>query len=36
MGPGPVTIVRPTRDEVGQIWVGGKTRTHVEGRLHGL
>lgn len=25
-----------TRDEVGQIWVGGKTRTHVEGRLHGL
>lgn len=25
-----------TRDEAGQIWVGGKTRTHVEGRLHGL
>lgn len=25
-----------TRDEAGQIWVGGKTHTHVEGRLHGL
>ncbi len=25
-----------TRDEAGQIWVGGETRTHVEGRLHGL
>ncbi|MGU8077790.1 PhzF family phenazine biosynthesis protein [Burkholderia pyrrocinia] len=25
-----------TRDEAGQIWVGGKTRTHVEGRLRGF
>lgn len=25
-----------TRDEAGQIWVGGKTRTHVEGRFRGL
>lgn len=25
-----------SRDEAGQIWVGGETRTHVEGRLHGL
>lgn len=25
-----------TRDDAGQIWVGGETRTHVEGRLHGL
>ena len=25
-----------TRDDVGQIWVGGETRTHVEGRLHGF
>lgn len=25
-----------TRDDVGQIWVGGETRTHVEGRLSGL
>lgn len=25
-----------TRDEAGQIWVGGKTHTHVEGRLHGV
>lgn len=24
------------RDDVGRIWVGGETRTHVEGRLHGL
>ncbi len=23
-------------DDVGRIWVGGETRTHVEGRLHGL
>ncbi|MDH7803904.1 MULTISPECIES: PhzF family phenazine biosynthesis protein [unclassified Rhizobium] len=25
-----------TRDDAGQIWVGGETCTHVEGRLHGL
>ena len=25
-----------TRDDTGQIWVGGETRTQVEGRLHGL
>ncbi|WDZ78231.1 PhzF family phenazine biosynthesis protein [Ensifer adhaerens] len=25
-----------SRDDAGQIWVGGETRTHVEGRLHGL
>ncbi len=25
-----------TRDDTGQIWVGGETSTHVEGRLHGL
>lgn len=25
-----------TRDDGGQIWVGGETRTHVEGRLQGL
>ncbi|ODV43551.1 phenazine biosynthesis protein PhzF [Cupriavidus sp. UYMMa02A] len=25
-----------TRDEAGQIWIGGKTCTHVEGRLHGV
>ncbi len=25
-----------TRDDAGQIWVGGETRTHVEGRLHNL
>ncbi|MDR6590287.1 PhzF family phenazine biosynthesis protein [Agrobacterium tumefaciens] len=25
-----------TRDDAGQIWVGGETRTHVEGRLLGL
>jgi PhzF family phenazine biosynthesis protein len=25
-----------TRDDAGQIWVGGETRTHVEGRLHSL
>lgn len=25
-----------TRDDVGQIWVGGETRTHVDGRLSGL
>lgn len=25
-----------TRDEAGQIWVGGKTRTNVEGRLRGF
>ncbi|WP_175806170.1 PhzF family phenazine biosynthesis protein [Burkholderia cenocepacia] len=25
-----------TRDAAGQIWVGGRTRTHVEGRLQGL
>ncbi len=24
------------RDETGQVWVGGETRTHVEGRLMGL
>lgn len=24
------------RDETGQVWVGGETRTHVEGRLTGL
>lgn len=25
-----------TRDGTGQVWVGGTTRTHVEGALHGL
>jgi PhzF family phenazine biosynthesis protein len=25
-----------TRDDAGQIWVGGEAYTHVEGRLHGL
>jgi PhzF family phenazine biosynthesis protein len=25
-----------TRDDAGQIWVGGETCTHVEGRLHGF
>jgi PhzF family phenazine biosynthesis protein len=25
-----------TRDAAGQIWVGGKTHTHVEGQLHGF
>lgn len=25
-----------TRDDASQIWVGGTTSTHVEGRLHGL
>ncbi len=24
------------RDDIGQIWVGGETRTHIEGRLHAL
>lgn len=24
------------RDEAGLIWIGGETRTHVEGRLTGL
>lgn len=24
------------RDDTGQVWVGGATRTHVEGALHGL
>lgn len=28
--------IHVTRNDVGQIWVGGETRTHVEGRLHGL
>ncbi|MDR2334793.1 MAG: PhzF family phenazine biosynthesis protein [Burkholderiaceae bacterium] len=25
-----------TRDEADQVWVGGETRTHVKGELHGL
>ncbi|MGV2068524.1 PhzF family phenazine biosynthesis protein [Agrobacterium sp. 22-226-1] len=25
-----------TRDDAGQIWVGGETRTHVEGQLQGI
>ncbi|WP_254842482.1 hypothetical protein [Serratia marcescens] len=28
--------VHVTRDESGRIWVGGNTRTQVEGRLHGI
>ncbi|OCO98393.1 MULTISPECIES: PhzF family phenazine biosynthesis protein [unclassified Ensifer] len=28
--------IHVTRDEARQIWVGGETRTHVEGRLQGL
>lgn len=28
--------IHVSRDDVGRIWVGGKTRTHLEGALHGL
>jgi predicted PhzF superfamily epimerase YddE/YHI9 len=25
-----------SRDDAGQVWIGGETRTHVEGQLQGL
>jgi predicted PhzF superfamily epimerase YddE/YHI9 len=28
--------IHVSRDEAGQVWVGGETRTQVEGRLQGL
>jgi len=28
--------IHASRDEAGRIWVGGETRTHVEGRLRGF